>query len=82
MVLLIDNIYNNSPTRVISYPLSKRERSFDFKTPVVDLTGRASKHIEPKPSKEYSIFTNIKRKEQPNTSRTLHPDFLVNNLNY
>ena len=60
--------------------MSKRERSFDFRTPVVDLTGKASKHISTNPSKEYSIFNKITVKKQPDSSRTLHPELIVSLL--
>ena len=66
-----------SRPRTIFYQLSTRERTFDFKTPITELRGRSSKHIEPKESKEYSPFSRFTVMKMPNSSRTLHPELNV-----
>jgi len=71
----MSNKYRGYTPRVIFYSQTSKGHEYNYGNPVITLTGRNSRHIVPSISTERKLLDYIKPHPQPNSNRTIIPDF-------
>ena len=61
--------------RTIFYSQTSKGHEYNYGNPVLTITGRNSRHITPSTSTERKLLDNIKYHPQPNSKRTINPNF-------
>ena len=71
-----NKLYNSGNTpRVIFYSQSSKGHEYNYGSPLVVITGKNSKHIPQSSSKERKLLDYIKHHPQPNSKRTIIPNY-------
>ena len=68
------NNSGNTP-RVIFYSQSSKGHEYNYGSPLVTITGKNSRHIPQSTSKERKLLDYIKHHPQPNSKRTIIPNY-------
>lgn len=63
-----------SKPRIIFYSQTSKGHSYDYNKPILEITGKDSRHIPQKPSGDLKFLQKIKVHPQPNTGRTINPN--------
>ena len=71
-----NKLYNSGNTpRVIFYSQSSKGHEYNYGSPLVTITGKNSRHIPQSTSKERKLLDYIKHHPQPNSKRTIIPNY-------